>query len=99
MPDRTHERLTKAEAAMFAKIVSLPQKGWTDDELAVSILYTNHRGETAVRQIVPQYLWFGETQWHPGEQWLLRAKDCDRDGAERDFALKDVREWKQEPRP
>lgn len=54
----------------------------------VTLTYTNWRGETAARTLIPLYVWFGSTEWHPEPQWLLRATDIDK-GAERDFALKD----------
>lgn len=59
---------------------------------AVSILYTNHRGETAVRKILPKRIWFGATEWHPLEQWLLDAEDLDKKEG-RTFAMKDVLSW------
>jgi predicted DNA-binding transcriptional regulator YafY len=62
----------------------------------VIIRYTNYRGETAERRIVPICIRFGSTEWHPEEQWLLEAFDLDRD-ATRAFALKDVLDWR--PRP
>lgn len=54
----------------------------------VTLTYTNWRGETAERTIIPQGIWFGSTDWHPEPQWLLKAIDTEK-GAERDFALKD----------
>jgi len=64
----------------------------SDEPVQVSILYTNHRGETAVRRIVPQRLWFGATPWHPEAGWHLDAVDVER-GQVRSFAMKGVREW------
>jgi predicted DNA-binding transcriptional regulator YafY len=61
-------------------------------EKTVAILYTNYRGETAVRRIVPKRIWFGKTDWHPEEQWILDALDVEK-GADRGFALKDVKAW------
>lgn len=58
----------------------------------VRILYTNYRGETAIRRIRPLQLRFAATEWHPEPQWLLDAFDYDRD-AERSFAMIDVRAW------
>jgi len=58
----------------------------------VSMVYTNYRGETAVRKIVPRKIWFGKTDWHPEEQWLLTALDVGKE-ADRDFALKDIKCW------
>lgn len=55
----------------------------------ITIKYTNWRGETAIRKIIPIKIWFGSTQWHKTEQWLLKALDTEKE-AERDFALKDI---------
>jgi len=61
-------------------------------EKIVKILYTNYRGETAIRKIIPDKIWFGKTDWHPVNQWLLNAFDLDKN-AERSFALKDIKSW------
>ena len=58
----------------------------------VSIVYTNYRNETSVRKIIPERIWFGKTEWHPEDQWLLDAYDVDKN-AKRSFALKDIRVW------
>lgn len=55
---------------------------------AVALTYTNWRGETSERTILPFSIWYGSTDWHPEPQWLLKAIDMEK-GAERDFALKD----------
>lgn len=54
----------------------------------VTLTYTNYRGETSERTIVPKRIWFGATEWHPEPQWLLTDFDFEK-GADRDFALKD----------
>ncbi len=43
-----------------------------------TITYTNWRGETAQRRIVPERLWYGVTEWHPEPGWLLDATDLDK---------------------
>lgn len=58
--------------------------------LAHIIDYTNWRGETARRSIRPIRMWWGKTEWHPEEQWMLTAWDCEKD-AIRDFAWQDMR--------
>lgn len=58
----------------------------------VRIRYTNHRGETAVRTIIPARLEFAANVWHQTPQWLLHAWDVEKDAA-RTFALKDVLAW------
>ena len=52
--------------------------------------YTNWRGETSFRTVVPIELWYGKTEWHPAEQWFIRALDIEKN-EERDFALTDIR--------
>ncbi len=59
---------------------------------SVEIIYTNWRGETAKRIIRPLKIWFGSTEWHKEDQWLLKALDVEKN-TERDFALKDIHEW------
>lgn len=63
-----------------------------DPKAVIKIRYTNYRGETAVRRIVPIQIRFAASKWHPDEQWLMDAYDIDRQ-AERSFALVDIREW------
>jgi len=58
-------------------------------EQAVRIVYTNYKGETSERTIIPRRMWLGETQWHPGTQWLLDAFDLDKQ-ADRSFAVRDI---------
>jgi predicted DNA-binding transcriptional regulator YafY len=65
--------------------------GQETDRVAV-IRYTNYRGETTLRRIIPRAIRFASTEWHPAEQWLLDAYDLDK-GAVRTFAMKDILEW------
>ena len=58
----------------------------------ISICYTNYRGETSIRKIIPIKIWFGKTDWHPDNQWLLDATDLEKN-AERSFAIKDIKAW------
>lgn len=51
--------------------------------------YRNWRGETSTRTVVPQEVWFGSSEWHPAEQWFMRAFDVEK-GEVRDFALLDI---------
>ncbi len=51
--------------------------------------YTNYRGETARRVIIPIRMWWGKTEWHPEEQWMLTAWDVEKN-ASRDFAWQDM---------
>ena len=60
----------------------------------VEIVYTNWKGVTAIRHIIPKDIFFGSTEWHKEEQWLLNAFDIDKQ-ADRAFALKDIKTWKE----
>lgn len=51
--------------------------------------YTNHEGKKSLRRVVPIHVYFGSTEWHPEQQYLLRAFDLDK-LAMRDFAVVDM---------
>lgn len=53
------------------------------------ILYTNWRGETGLRRIEPIRLEFGSNEFHKEPQWLMIARDVEKN-TERSFALKDI---------
>jgi predicted DNA-binding transcriptional regulator YafY len=55
---------------------------------SVRMTYTNYKGETSVRNVVPIRVDFGTTEWHPEPQWLMSAYDEDKK-AHREFALSD----------
>lgn len=63
-----------------------------DAKAAVNIVYTNYRGETRSRRIVPSKIEFMSTPHHPEAQWILHAFDVEKQ-AQRSFAMKDIREW------
>ena len=67
--------------------------GKTVNNKEVRVVYTNWRGETAERVIQPIEIYWGKTEWHPEEQWLLKVWDVDR-AAERCYAMKDIKEWR-----
>lgn len=53
----------------------------------IAFAYTNHRGEYDIRHARPVILWYGESEYHPGEKhWHLKCHDLDRK-ADRDFIL------------
>jgi len=54
--------------------------------------YKNWKGETNNRIVIPYNIYFGNTEFHPKEQWLLCAYDIEK-CVERNFALKDVIEF------
>jgi hypothetical protein len=52
------------------------------------VTYTNYRGETSIRKIIPKSVRWGHNEWHKTDQWLLLALDIDKN-ADREFALRD----------
>lgn len=63
------------------------------EEKEVIILYTNYKGKTSERRIIPEKIYFGSNEWHVEPQWLMDAYDLGKD-AIRGFALKDIQSWK-----
>ena len=53
----------------------------------VKILYTNWKGKTSYRNIIPKSIEFKSTEWHKEEQWILNAFDINKN-TDRGFALK-----------
>lgn len=54
--------------------------------------YTNHKGETEDRKVIPLWLRYGQAELHKEDQWLLECIALDRgNGAEyRTFALSGI---------
>ncbi len=59
-------------------------------ETELKFQYVNWRGEASWRVVIPLEIWFGRTEWHPVDQWFIKAIDIEK-GEERDFALVDMR--------
>lgn len=62
----------------------------TGDQTVMRFWYRNWRDEVGQRRVLPIRIEYGSTEWHPEPQWLLIARDVDRDGAERSFAMRDM---------
>ncbi len=60
-----------------------------DEDKVMVIDYTNYRGERGIRRIVPIEMFFGSTDYHVHDQWIMRAYDVDK-SAYRDFAMSDI---------
>ena len=56
------------------------------------MVYTNYKGKTAVRKVLPKEIYFGHTDWHPEDQWLMTAYDIGKKD-DRTFAIKDIKAW------
>lgn len=53
------------------------------------VMYKNWKGVIAERVIMPYRMYFGATEYHPEEQWLLEAHCLDKEEL-RTFAMKDM---------
>jgi hypothetical protein len=60
----------------------------------IEFKYCNWHGEVEWRNVIPEDIWFGSNEWHKTEQWLMKAFDLGKQ-SERDFALKDILEFKR----
>jgi predicted DNA-binding transcriptional regulator YafY len=59
----------------------------------VTFTYTNWKGETRERRVLPSQLAFTSSKWHPEMQWILIAIDLEKK-TYREFAMKDIKDWK-----
>lgn len=94
--DLTHDQVSAAKVAAH--------RGGTSDGQAmhsgqasfyrpqVTIDYTNWRGVRSQRRIQPRVLHWGQSEYHPEPQFLLRAWDVEK-RAMREFAMKDIHAW------
>lgn len=62
------------------------------EEKKVTLVYTNYKGETSIRHVIPQRIIFGSNEWHKEDQWLMEATDLEKN-AMRTFSMKDIRAW------
>ena len=51
--------------------------------------YINYKGIKSTRNVIPMSLYFGATEFHPENQWLMVVYDLDKQ-CERTFALNDI---------
>ena len=51
--------------------------------------YKNWQNQTAIRRVNPIQIWYGKTEFHPTDQWFIKATDLDKQ-VERDFAVNDI---------
>lgn len=58
----------------------------------VNVIYVNHRGEEAVRRIIPGTIYFGSTEFYPKPQYLLDCHDLDKQAA-RTYRMGGIKAW------
>lgn len=51
--------------------------------------YINYKGIKSTLNVIPMSLYFGATEFHPENQWLMTVYDLDKQ-CERTFALNDI---------
>ncbi len=76
----------------FTQEIKIDIKNKKAEDVAIHVNYKNWRGEISIRKIIPLEVYFGSTEYHKEEQWLLRAWDVGKEDY-RTYALKDVLEW------
>ena len=64
----------------------------------VTFIYTNWKGETRLRTVVPLSIEYNSSEFHKDEQWLLKAYDVEKKEW-RTFAMKDIKDWKPAEQP
>lgn len=72
--------------------VVIPETVTPETPGVVQVVYTNWEGKTAIRTILPRRLYFGETEYHKGMQYLLECFDVEKQ-AIRNYAMKDIIKW------
>lgn len=105
-PPKEYEQLSLLDQVLVAElmdedgqcraaVLGTPHRQTLPQSDRVCITYTNWKGETGDRTIKPIEIWFGSTQYHPEEQWLLHAWDEEKSDF-RQFAMKDIKAWREE---
>ena len=61
----------------------------------IKVKYKNWKGEVGIRTIIPQTIYYGSTDFHKENQWLMDVFDVDKD-ALRTYALMDIIEFIKE---
>ena len=62
---------------------------------SIKVKYKNWKGIISVRNIIPKNIYYGNTEFHTQEQWLLDVWDVDK-GALRTYAMMDIIEFIKE---
>ena len=58
----------------------------------ISFRYKNWKGETSIRNVIPIEMWYGNSDFHKGNQWFMKAFDTTKQDS-RDFAMLDIIEY------
>lgn len=55
--------------------------------------YTNWKGSRRERRIIPLDMFIGSSEFHPQEQWLMKAIDLE-DNVVKSFAMSGLHGWR-----
>lgn len=66
------------------------------EDIAIKVIYKNYRGEVGLRRIIPLDIFYGSSEFHKEQQWLMKVWDVDKKDY-RTYALRDIQEWKEFP--
>jgi len=75
------------------KVVLDKLSGKDLESVSINVIYKNYRGESGLRKIFPFEIFYGKNEYHKEEQWLMKVWDLDKEDF-REYALKDIIEWK-----
>jgi len=64
-------------------------------EVPIKVKYKNWKGEVGIRNIIPSRVYYGHTDYHPEDQWLLNVWDVDK-YAQRTYVMMDIIEFIKE---
>jgi hypothetical protein len=59
-----------------------------DDNILI-FEYKNYKDEVSMRKVIPEKVWFGHTEYHMDDQWILKAFDIEKQ-VDRNFAINDI---------
>lgn len=51
--------------------------------------YKNWKREKGIRTVIPKRIYYGHTEWHPTDGWLLEALDIEKNEI-RHFSVTDI---------
>lgn len=64
-------------------------------EIPIKVKYKNYKGEIGIRNIIPVGVYYGHTNFHHKDQWLMEVYDVEKD-APRTYAMLDIMEFIKE---
>lgn len=59
------------------------------EAVVLRFLYRNYKGKYSDRIVTEPQIWFGHTEWHPEDCYLMHAFDIEK-GEYRDFKVQDI---------